>query len=288
MAVKSVANSLTSGPDIFASDDDPELVRDALPFGLKFMESLLSMVPDHEGLLLTCCRGYTQYAFAFVQADADAVEGTDRARAAELRERALKLYLRARGFGLRGLELRHRGIADEFRGNPTAAAARLTAKELPLIYWTAASWGSAISVAKDRPEISADIDAVRALMGRALQLDEDYEGGAVHEAMIVLEALPAMMGGSLARAREHFQRAVDLSKGSRAAPFVTLAENVAVQEQNRAEFERLLKQALEIDPERNPQARLETLLVQKRARTLLSREDDLFLEADTTQIKESR
>ena len=101
MAAKSFADALTSGPDVFGRDDDPELIRDALPFGLKTLESLLEILPDHRGLLLASCRGYTQYAYAFVQADADLIEARDPARASELRERALHLYLRARGFGLR-------------------------------------------------------------------------------------------------------------------------------------------------------------------------------------------
>src|SRR5437870_4347478 len=37
-AANSVANSLANGPDVFSSDDDPELVRGAVPFGLKTME----------------------------------------------------------------------------------------------------------------------------------------------------------------------------------------------------------------------------------------------------------
>jgi hypothetical protein len=61
-AVKSVADTLTRGPDVYGTDDDPDLVRDALPFGLKTMESLLAVVPDHEGLLLTLCQGFTQYS----------------------------------------------------------------------------------------------------------------------------------------------------------------------------------------------------------------------------------
>lgn len=287
-AVNSVANSLTSGPDVFVTDEDPELVRDALPFGLKMMESLLAIVPEHRGLLLTCCRGYTQYAYAFVQLEADSLETIDRPRASQLRERALKLYLRARAFGLRGLELRQRGIAERLRVDPHGAAAKLTARDLPLIYWTAAAWGSAIGVGRDRPDVTADIDAVRALMGRALALDESYESGAVHEAMIVLEALPEMMGGSRQRAREHFERALALGHGGRATPFVMFAENVSVQTQDRSEFLRLLHQALEVDPDRNPQNRLETLVIQRKARTLLARADDLFFEPDTLNVKEPR
>ena len=252
------------------------------------MESLLAMVPDHEGLLLTCCRGFTQYAFAFVEMDADAAERTDRERASRLRERALNLYRRARGYGLRALERRHHGIAAQLESQPERAVARLGLKELPVVYWTAAAWGSAISIGKDRPELVADIASVKALMGRAIALNEGYESGVIHEAMIVLEALPAMMGGSNQRAREHFERAVELAHGDRVAPYVMLAQSVSVQTQNRAEFERLLKRALEIDPNRNLQTRLETLTLQQRARALLEREDELFLDSDTTHVEESR
>src|SRR5512136_73929 len=82
-AVKGVANSLTSGTDSYGTDNDPELVRDALPFGLKTMESLLAVVPDHEGLLLTLCKGFTQYSYAFVQAEGDLLVNSDYPRATQ-------------------------------------------------------------------------------------------------------------------------------------------------------------------------------------------------------------
>ena len=286
-AAKNVANSLTSGPDVYASDDDPELIRDAIPFGLKTMESLLQIIPEHRGLLLTCCRGFTEYSFGFVHADADEIESTDRARANRLGERALKLYLRARGYGFRGLELDHKKISEELVANPEAAAARLGKKDVPMLYWTAAAWGQAISVGRDRPELTADIASVKALITRGLALDEGFEYGSFHDAMIVLESLPAMMGGSLERARQHFQRAVELSQGRSAVPYVMLAENVCVQQQDRAEFTRVLDQALAIDANAIPAYRLETMLMQRRARDLIARADDLFLDADTTHVEEN-
>jgi predicted anti-sigma-YlaC factor YlaD len=129
-------------------------------------------------------------------------------------------------------------------------------------------------------------------MVRGLALREDFDGGAIHEAMIVLESLPAVMGGSAERARDHFQRAVALSGGRRASPYVTLAESVSVMQQNRAEFERLLRQALAIDPDRNPSTRLETILTQQKARSLLAHEDELFLDSgapsDSVKIEDSK
>jgi predicted anti-sigma-YlaC factor YlaD len=289
-AVKSVANSLTSGVDVYGTDEDPELVRDALPFGLKTMESLLAVVPDHEGLLLTLCKGFTQYSYAFVQAEGDLLVSSDYPRATGLHERALKLYLRARGYGLRGLERRSPGISAELQLDPVKAAARIQARDLPMLYWTAASWGSAISLGKDRPELLADLPAIRALMERGLALDEGYESGAIHEALILLEALPEAMGGSEARARGHFARAVALSKDSRPSPYVTLATTISVLRQDRREFETLLNRALEFDPDHDPSQRLVTIVLQRKARALLEHEDEFFVDEtappDTTQVQE--
>ncbi len=280
--VKGVANSLTSGPDVYGTDDDPELVRDALPFGLKTMESLLAVIPDHEGLLLTLCKGFTEYSYAFVQSEGDLLVNSDYPRASRLHQRALKLYLRARGYGLRGLALRNKGIGEQLKLDPAAAAARIDAKDVPMLYWTAAAWGSAISLGKDRADLLADLPAVNALIHRGLALNEAYDEGAIHEAMIVLDALPPAMGGSPDSARAHFERAVALSKGNRASPYVTMAQSVSVMTQDRAEFDRLLHQALAVDPDRDPSQRLATLLLQRRALMLLGRENDLFLEPDTT------
>src|SRR5439155_7872253 len=148
IAANSVANALTSGQDVFATDNDPELVRDALPFGLKTLESLLGIVPRNHNLLLAACRGFTQYGYAFVQEDADYLEAQDYERAKELRRRALNLYLRARDYGVRGLELTHPGIGHALSVSPEAAAARLVKKDADLIYWVAAAWGSAVGVGK--------------------------------------------------------------------------------------------------------------------------------------------
>ncbi len=279
MATKSMADALTSGQDVFGTDNDPELVRDALPFGLKTLESLLAELPNHRGLLLSACRGFTQYGFAFVQGEAAYVEARDYDRAQEMRARALQLYLRARGYGLRGLELSNRGISAALPVNPDSAARAIKQENLDLLYWTAASWGAAIGVGMDRPELTADVSVVRSLMQRGLELDETYDGGAFHEAMLILESAPAVMGGSIARAREHFARAVQLSGGRKASPYVTLAEAISVQTQDRAEFSAMLEKALAVDPEADPPNRLANIVVQKKARWLLSRADELFLDS---------
>jgi len=71
---------------------------------------------------------------------------------------------------------------------------------------------------------------------------------------------------------------MELARGARISPLVSLAENVSIPAQNRAEFDRLLDDALAFDCDAHPETRLVNLLAQKRARQLKARAGSLFLE----------
>ena len=278
MAVNKLGDALAAGGTTFASDDDPELVKAAVPFSLKLMESLLAESPKHRGLLFATASGFTQYAFAFVQQDADEMEEKDLAASTEIRVRARKLYLRARSYGLRGLEVRHPGFDKALRGNPGAAVRVARANDVPLLYWTAISWAAAIADAKDNPDLIGDLPIVEALIDRALELNESYDHGVIHSFLITYEmSRQGAAGKPEDRARKQFDRAMELCGGQLAGPLVALAEAVSVSSQNAAEFKGLLDRALAIDPDANPACRLVNLVMQRRARWLLSRTDELFL-----------
>ena len=277
MALNSVANTLAASGDTFSSDEDPELVRDAVPFALKTYESLLASLPRHRGLLLATCSGFTQYSYAFVQSEADRLEATDYAQSMVHRERALKLYLRGRDYCMRAMEIAHRGVVPRLNRNPADALASFTTRDVSLLYWTAASWGAAATLGLDRPELVGDLPTVRSLVDRALALDERFGDGAIHEILISLESVPDAMGGSEARARAHFDRAVLLCGGHCAGAYVTLATSLALGAQDRAEFTALLEQALAVNPDAVKSRRLANLIAQRRARNLLASVDDLFV-----------
>jgi hypothetical protein len=150
-------------------------------------------------------------------------------------------------------------------------------KDVELLYWTAASWGAAVSLAIDQPDIAIDFPAVQALARQALVLDETWGGrGALHELMITLESVPEAMGGSRARALEHFTRAVDLQKGLSAGPYVSLATSVYISPEDRAEFEKALNAALAIDVNKDLGVRLANIINKRRAQALLDHIDAHF------------
>jgi predicted anti-sigma-YlaC factor YlaD len=276
--VSRMADAASSGGDVFAKDDDPELVRDAVPFALKAMESLLEASPEHKGLLTALCKGFTQYAVAFVRQDAE--EARDPAARREGMERSRRLLLRAREYGLRGLSVGREGFSSGLSADPSAAAARVGGEDVPLLYWTGAAWSLAVSASPDDPSLLADLPRIEALMRRALALNEGYDAGALHEFFVAFDGgRPAAMGGSIDRARHHMEKAMALSAGRKISPLVTFAETVSVRTQDREGFLGLLDRALAFDARSSaPECRMENLVSQRRARWLKGRVDELFLE----------
>lgn len=276
LGMNRMADALSSTAAAYAKDDDPEFVRLSAPSTLKMMEMLIEDQPAHPGLLLGACSGFAQYAYGFLQIPAEEAETPDSGAAKELLNRAEKMYDRARQYCTRLLELRHRGISAALARDALAPLGAMTKTDVPSLYWMGVSMAGAVSVAPSPLLRVNQLAIARAVLSRALALDETWENGAIHEAFITLDGQPALLGGSTARAREHFKRAVELSGGQSAWAYVTLAESVSLREANRTEFERVLRAALAIDIDRTPGLRLANAIAQRHARFLLARADRLF------------
>jgi predicted anti-sigma-YlaC factor YlaD len=278
-AIDSVGDLLASGGSVYETDDDPELIAQALPFGLKLVESLLAERPEHRGLLLSAARGYTLYSYAFVSLPADEARFDDLDRARELRERARNLALRAHGYAVRALELDHPGIAEELRRDADTAALDPASRErdVPALYWSAASLALAISSSRNEAALLARLPEAEALLRRALAIDEAWNAGALHELAISLSSA-GVAPPDTATLETHYDRALALSRGGSASVHVAFAEAVTVPAQDRARFSALLERALAIDVDAYPERRLLNVLARQRAEMLLGRRDDLFLE----------
>ncbi len=275
IGISRMADALSSTATAFTRDTDPEFVRQAAPSTLKMVEMLLEQDPAHAGLLMTACSGFAQYSYAFLQADADAGDPAS-AATRELKARAAAMYDRAKGYCLRAIDARHRGFSQAVQKDPKSVLAAMTRADVPALYWTGVAMGGAVTVSDSPLTRLGEIATVRALFTRALELDEGWESGAIHEAMIAVEGLPFLLGGSPVRAREHFDRAVALARGQSAFAYLTLATSVAQPAKDKVEFEKLLKSAVAVDVSQRPAIRLANLIAQRRARNLLSQVDKLF------------
>jgi len=278
MAIKTVADSMAESSANYTSDEDPDLIREALPFGLKTLEGLAETLPNHRPLLRSLASGFTSYAVGFLVPEIRPLEETDLERSRALRVRSRLMLLRARDYALRALEVEYPGFRAALFADAKTAVERVKVADVPDVYWAAAAWGSAVSQGKDQMDLVAEVPIVEALIRRALALDESWEQGSLHEFMIVFESRGEASGGSYQRARQHFDRAMALSNGRKIGPLVSLAENVSVYTGNRKEFDELLARALEFDVNSAPESRLINILGQRRARQLQAMADELFPE----------
>ncbi len=282
-AINMVGNALAEGDSVFESDEDLELVGAALPFGLKLTESLLAESPEHRGLLLTAYRGFVLYSYAYVDYPGEVAMEIDLDRGRALRTRARRLYQRALGYCLRGLERDHRGFSARLVSDPDAAVAAIESgdeeRDLPLMYWTAAALGLGISVSPGSAAMLARLPEVDAVLERALELDEAWDSGALHEFTVVFAgAVPGQPDYD--EIRRHYDRALVLSGGRSAGLHVAYAEAVSVPTQNGAEFREMMELAMAVDPDETPDNRLVNVIAQRRATWLLERIEDLFLELE--------
>lgn len=285
IALRSTADALSGPGGNYGTDDDPELVRSAAPFGLKTMEQLAEALPTHRPIRLALAAGFTQYAYAFVNEDADRAADKNVAQAQALWLRARRLYLRARDYAVRGLELAHPGFTVAIKSADSnqwkTVLSQMTREDLPYMYWAAASWGLAVSAARDDPNLFGDLPVIDAIMAQALVLDETYEEGALHEFYVSFDASRSeQQGGGPERARQHLLRALELSQGRKLGAQVAYAEGVLVQQQKKAEFSAAMKKVVDTDVYVDDPAwkkqRLANIVARERARWLLSKLNELF------------
>jgi predicted anti-sigma-YlaC factor YlaD len=281
-AINMVGDALASGNSVYETDEDIDLVGQALPFGLKLTESLLEQSPNHHGLLLTACRGFVLYSYAYVQYESEVTSEDDLDRGGALRNRARRLYQRGLRYCFRSFEQSYPNLEAGLLKDPKAAVAPIGARnktrDVELLYWTAAALGLAISASPDDPAMLARLPEVEAMLDRALVLDERWDGGALHEFKVIFAGARPGAPADVALIRRHYERALELSKGMSAGLYIAYAEAVALPAQNKAEFRALLEKALAVDPDLVPRDRLANLVSQRRARWLLDRTDDLILD----------
>jgi hypothetical protein len=178
----------------------------------------------------------------------------------------------------------HPRFEEGLRKDRTATLAKLSKDDLPLLFWTGAAWGAAASVAKDDPMLLGDLGLVEALMKRAAELDSCYDKGSIHEVLMSLDvSRPESMGGSIERGAQHRDQIAACGGADKIGPLVSWAASVSVRKQDKAEFEKLLNQALAFDVEKAPDFKLANILAQRRAQRLLEKESDLFLSDDADE-----
>jgi tetratricopeptide (TPR) repeat protein len=291
LVINKVSDALGGGGagTVFTGDNDPELVGDALPFAIKMYESLLDQNPNHQGLIVTTGSLFVMYANAFVQGPAEMLPADQWEEKRILLERAKKLYLRGTALLQRGIGNKYPGMLDEWGPGDHPAFSRglanMKKEDIPLFYWYAAGTLSAYALDAFDIGLGIRVPQLTSMMKKAYELDEYYNSSALDEFFLLLYgALPDGMGGDMEQALVHYQKALKKSGGLLAGPYVSYAQTIAVKNQDYDAFKANLTAALAINPAADFSNTLVNTINQRKARYLLEKAPDLFVDFDDWEL----
>lgn len=308
-ATKIVADALTGSGSgsVFTTDDDPEFIADALPFTLKVFESLLQSDPENPGLIEATAGGFISYANGFLQSPAELLEPEQIYEKEKLLLRAAAMYRRGGAYALQGLELLSPGFYTSFLdGDWKTAFVSLDKESVPFLYWKAAAIMGEFSVDSFNPRLMLDVPGAVALIARALEIEEDYNQGALHDLFIavfanlpssltfrtvelpnnysvvhVLDAYYAKYGKILSdmtvedQVLFHLELSNKFSNNTKVAPYVS-ASSIYIKNQNLLEFKSILNKAMDIKLDKNPENRLMNIISRRKASWFLDHIEDYF------------
>lgn len=284
LTADSTADLLHASSPQFNTLEDLEFAEASIPASLVTMEAVWRVSQDNEDVLVELAQGYAAYGYAFLEDHMEVARAAERDDEAEhYRARARAAYRRGRMFGFALLATR-----ESVDGGCEAVIARgLPAwreylrrfddrDDVPALFWTANAWASMVGVSVDDTNALLDLPFAVALAERARELDPDFENGSVHALFGVYYASTAeSLGGQPARARESFEAALRVSRRRYLTWQVLEARVYAVQAQDRALYERLLREVIDA-ADVMPSQRLANQVAKRRALRYLSEGDALF------------
>jgi hypothetical protein len=264
MTVGSAATLLEDVAKSANKQTDLRVIREGMPAYLMLIDGMVEAVPNNARLLITAAQAYSSFASAFV-------EETDK-------DYAAALYTKAKKYALQSLEAR--GLQnpvlkpfEQFEKDVTA----LGKEDVPYMFWTATCWGGWIQLNLDSIAAVAELPRVEVLMKRVLELDEQFYYGGPHLFMgIWFASRPKIAGGDLNKARYHFEKALEFSRGKFLMTRVYYAEQYARKTLDKDLFVASLEKVLESTADNPPELTLLNTVAHKKAKELLEHADEYF------------
>ena len=255
-----MANDLS---DAILNQDDPELVREALPAYLLLMDSMVSSGPDNPATLSAAAQLYAAYG-------AGLVDDEDRAKI---------LTRRARSYGTRALCAAD-ADACELEGlnfdDYVNVIESVRSKDVEALYSYSLANLAWIRANSDDYKALADLPKIEVALQRVMQLEPGDLAASTSMYLGILNTLrPAALGGDPEAGRAWFEKGIELSGGKDLGIKVEFARGYARLLYDRELHDQLLNEVLAADVEQ-PGLTLFNILARDQARSLLASADDYF------------
>ncbi|MDJ0793889.1 MAG: TRAP transporter TatT component family protein [Woeseiaceae bacterium] len=245
------------------NQDDPEIAKAAMPTFMVMIDGVIQDNPTDPDVLAAGATLYASYGAVFAD---------DEVRASRLTTRARRYALTAMCESYKPACGWQDANYDEF----VATLDGIRPKHAELLY----TYGFA-SLAFLRAHSSdwnslAELPQIEALFNRYLDISGDEVNSAVYTYMgILLTLRPPALGGEPERAREYFEKAIEVTDGRDLSAKVEYAKGYAKLLYERELHDRLLNDVMAADPYHDGFT-LSNVLAKEEAAELLAEADDYF------------
>jgi hypothetical protein len=259
-AASGLADNLSSA--IF-NQDDPETVRAGMPSYMLLMDSFVEGSPDDPAMLGAAANLYASYGHVFADDEV----------------RASRLTKRARDYALRGICVTY-AAACEWRDlsydDFVATLDGLTEKHADAVYVYSFATLAFLRAHQSDMNSLAELPQAEALVKRYLEISGDAPKASAHTYLgIILTIFPPSLGGKPEEAREHFEKAIEMSGGKDLGAKVEFAKGYAKTLYEKELHDQLVDEVLSASPYADGLT-LTNVMAQEEALKLRAEADDYF------------
>tara|TARA_Y100001968_G_C19250493_1_gene664165 strand:- start:18 stop:857 length:840 start_codon:yes stop_codon:yes gene_type:complete len=254
--------------------EQPKIVSIYFENKIKKLERKKSNLISHKRLLM---KTRIEYAYGIIMEKADRLVDEDYFNAKKEYQKANTIFQEARSEGLEILSDRYPDFKDWLIAE---SVINFNENDIEDMYWLAASYGGCISSSRGNPFELVNLPYIGKLLKTCIQIQPGWNNGALYSAMMSFTTSRSDLNEKMLRDTidYYFNQAIVFSGGMDAGLYVTYAQSIHRTFQERKEFEEKLNLVIEMDVFRNSDYELTNLIAKNRAKWLLSKTDDYFLE----------
>jgi hypothetical protein len=265
IALKSTTGLFEYGIEALYAEPDIKIAEQAIASNLKLLEGFHLADPNNKEILNLLTQGFASYSLGFLEDEEP--------------ERASLFYLRSRDYGLMLL-----GHTKAFKDsipvkevNFNNNLSKIKESDLPALFWTAFAWAGWVNLNRDDPKAVFDLNKVKAMMNRVLEIDDTFFFGSAHLFFGTINAsLPKMLGGDIEKAKYHFERCLEITDDKFLMAYIYMARYCAVNTLNEDLFDEALNKVIDAPVDILPRYELMTSIAKEKAVRLLTQREDLL------------
>ncbi len=218
-----------------------------------------------------------EYGFGVIMEEANRMIDEDYARALMKYKKANKIFIEARESGLSIISEKYPEFNSWLRKE---SSINFQKEDVSDMYWLAASYGGSISSSRGDPFELINLPKVGRILNQCIQIDPAWNNGSLFSAMMSFTATRSDINEKMLRDSVdfYFDKAVKFSNGMDAGPYMTYAESIHKTFQERKDFVNKLNYVLKMEIVPKSDFELTNLLAKNRAKWLLTKTDEYFLE----------